>query len=114
MTRDDVLLRLSQARAKLGNVVDMSYACHTSSSTGPGIRTLRLEYRVTFDRGEAWETYDWRFDGEEPRLLAYAAETGFEDGTPDWEIALAPRGVRPNATTCAEEEDQLHWWERKR
>jgi hypothetical protein len=74
--------------------------------------TMRIEYRVVFALGEAWETYDWRFDGDETRLLAYAVEMGFQDGTPDWEVTLAPRGIRPNASTCASAREELHWWER--
>lgn len=107
LSRDEAVLRLSQARARLGNVVEMSYAC-ADGHTGPGI--IRIEYRVIFDNAEAWETYDWQADGETLRLLAYAVETGFETGTPDWEIVLAPDGVRPNSTTCAAEYEQLHWW----
>ncbi len=101
----------------------MTYGCLTavsssntpwnSAATVSSSNTLRIEYRVTFDGGEAWETYDWRFDGGETRLLAYTVETGFQEGTADWEITLAPPGVRPNATTCTVEED-VHWWEGKR
>ena len=111
LTADDALLRLSEVRARLGNVVSMSYSCHTHVS-GPPPDTLRVEYLVTFEGGSAWETYDWALEGDATRLLAYAVETGFEDGEPDWEVALAPRGVRPNATTCADGEGaQVHWWE---
>jgi hypothetical protein len=74
------------------------------------VKTARIEYRANFDRGEAWETFDWRFDREETRLLGYAVETGFDDGQPDWELVLAPGGARPNATSCTE--DDTHWWER--
>ncbi|MBI3933829.1 MAG: hypothetical protein HY316_04000 [Acidobacteria bacterium] len=106
-------MRLSQVHTELGNVLETGYGCHTYISPNP-TRTTRIEDRVNFETGEAWESFDWRFEGEELRLLAYAVETGFEDGTPDWEMALAPLGVRPNATTCAAEDLQTMWWEEKR
>jgi len=102
LSGDEALQRLTQARAKLGNMVDISLACVNVDSNSK--RTIRrIEYRARFDNSEAWETFDWQIDGEGTRLLAYAVETGYEDGSPDWEVVLAPRGVRPNASTCTAE-----------
>jgi hypothetical protein len=111
LTEDDATQRLGEVRARLGRVVRMSDGCALQGPSRFGGEGLRTEYRVTFANGEAWETYDWALEGDDARLLAYAVETGFEDGSPDWEVALAPPGVRPNATSCAAEEDERAWWE---
>jgi hypothetical protein len=100
---------LSEVFSRLGHVKSLSFACVTSASRG-GHKTIRVEYEVTFDRGKAWESYDWREEGGVLRLLAYAVETGYEDGRPDWERFIAPAGIRPNAGSCSS--DALLWWER--
>ena len=109
LTRADALARLGEIHVRMGNVREVSFACFTTVSTPDG-KHVRVEYTVAFDNGDAWESYDWRYENGEPRLLAYAVEVGYEDGEPDWEVYLAPAGIRPNAGTCAE--DGLLWWER--
>lgn len=111
LSSEEAARRLSAVRAKLGRVVEVSDACGEFSADGSG-ETIRAEYVVSFAGGQAWETYDWRYDGDEPKMLAYAVETGFRDGKPDWEVALAPSGVRPNDTTCTGEGWSYHWWQR--
>jgi hypothetical protein len=111
LSGDEAARRLSEVHDKLGRVVEVNDGCWTFLTTPAGV-TLRAEYEVAFAGGEAWETYDWRFDGDEAQMLAYAVETGYRDGRPDWEVALAPRNVRPNATTCSDDDSPPHWWER--
>ena len=59
----------------------------------------------------AANTTPWQLEGDTPQLLAYAVETGSAHGQADWEEVLAPRRARPNATTCADEDNPAHWWE---
>jgi hypothetical protein len=112
LSQDDALQRLLEVRRRLGSVKDMSYACSLWASRHSN-RFLRLEYRVEFENEEAWETFDWLLGESDMQLVGYAVETGFEDGQPDWQVAIAPPGVRPNDSTCAAEEEQLAWWERR-
>jgi hypothetical protein len=111
LSGEEAARRLSEVRAKLGRIVEVSDVCVEFGVDGSG-ETVRFEYVVSFASGEAWETYDWRYDGDEPKMLAYAVETGFDDGKPDWEVALAPPGVRPNDSTCTDEGRSYHWWQR--
>ncbi len=108
LRKDEALRRLSNAHSRLGNVVTISLGCFTIESQR-NIR--RIEYRVTFEKAEAWETFDWQLEDDTPQLLAYAVETGSAHGQTEWEEVLAPRRVRPNATTCADEDNPAHWWE---
>jgi hypothetical protein len=95
LSGEEAARRLSEVRAKLGRVVEMNDVCVDFAVDASGEETIRFEYEVSYTGGKAWETYDWRYDGEaEPKMLAYAVEIGLEDGKADWEVALAPPGVR--------------------
>ena len=108
LNQNEAVIRFEQVRAKLGNVVLATLGC-SQIVYNTSIKAVRIEYRVTFEGGTAWETFDWRIDGPATRLMAYAVETGFENPAPDWEVTLAPGAVRPNGTTCMT--DDIHWWE---
>lgn len=108
MTKEEVRLRLVEVHTKLGNGRDVSSSCETVVIGSNG-RLLRVEYLSKFEKGTAWETYDWRIQGKDAKLLAYAVETGFEDGKPDWEVWIGPKGIRANETSCSK--DDSMWWE---
>lgn len=97
MSAEELAQRLDSVRARLGNVVGKSFGC---VGTGGGGEPLQIEYRTTFENGEAWETFLWQVNGSEVALFAYAVETGFESGSSDWEVLVAPARIRPQDHSC--------------
>ena len=109
VSEDEFRRRLGQLRTELGTAHGVSDACFTVASGSDG-KFVRMEFVTAFEQGEAWETFDWRSQDGELRLLAYAVATGWEDGSSDWELFIAPRGIKPQSSSCAM--DGLIWWER--